>query len=137
MPIVISRTKEASVFKQYTNALVAGALALGLTACAQSDDDHGQLADLVVTDPSFTFATARNVSLELKVSGSATPQLVEVADAEGRRLMQGAFLEDTTLDLKVPVGQSPTLQVRTGAGAEATVQDVTIDGSGRAVTEIR
>lgn len=121
-------------------AALAGAFALGLAGCAQSGDagpESGRIADLEVTDPSFTFATSRSVSLQLRTQEGAAPQLVEVADAEGRRLMQGAFLRDATIDLKIPVGQASMIKVRTGRGAEATQQDVTVDDAGRATATLR
>lgn len=123
----------------YTHIL-AGAFTLGLAGCAQFANDGAQgerLADLQITDPNFSFATSRTVSLEVRVSEAAGPQIVEVADAEGRRLMQGAFLNDTTFDLKVPLGQAPVFKVRTGQGDQAVEQDVAIDADGRAVTSIR
>ncbi|MCA9556589.1 MAG: hypothetical protein KC933_41585, partial [Myxococcales bacterium] len=82
-----------------------GALALGLSACAQGLGEVGEgqgLADLQITDPDFTFATNQSVSLTVQASAGA-PERVEVSDAEGRRLMEGAFLGDATVELKVPL----------------------------------
>lgn len=120
--------------------IFAGAFALGLAGCAQSNDagpESGRIADLEITDPNFSFATSRSVRLQLRSEEGSAPQLVEVADAEGRRLMQGAFLNDTTIDLKVPVGQAHMVKVRAGQGAEATQQDVMIDDAGRATATVR
>ena len=121
-------------------ATITGALVLALAACAEAPTDGpagGRLADLQVTDPDFTFATSRSVRLELRVPAGAAPQLVEVADAEGRRLMQGAFLEGARVALQVPVGQAGALRVRTGRGAQVTEHEVAIDDGGHAVASIR
>ena len=127
------------MLKRYLPLLVA-VFILGLVACAPNPGSQAnvdRLADLEVNDPDFAFATQRSISLEVRVDSTAAPQLVEIADAEGRRLMQGAFLSDTRLDLKVPVGQASTLEVRTGQGAEVSKQSIQIDARGRAVAEIR
>jgi len=105
---------------------------LGLVACAQSADpsDNLPLAELVVTDPNFDFATTRTVRVELTAAEGAAPQAIEVSDAEGRRLMDGAFRSSVSMDLKVPVGRANTLQLRTGQGAQAVQQQLTVDERG-------
>lgn len=126
------------MIKVHQKMMLTGCFAVGLAACAPADGtEAASLADLTVTDPNFTFENTRTVSLELQVAGSDTPRAIEVADAEGRRLMQGAFVQDAALDLKVPVGRASTLQVRSGQGANATVQQVDIDANGRAISTVR
>jgi hypothetical protein len=101
------------------------------SACAESADAPTRLDQLVIEDPNFTFATARSVTLSLEAEGTA-PKAVEVADAEGRRLMNGAFRGSAQVQLKVPVGADGKLIVRVGQGADVVTQDVTPDAAGRA-----
>lgn len=107
-----------------------------LSACVGAGDDAQgpeRLDQLVITDPNFDFATTRTVQLELRAEDGAAPQAVEVADAEGRRLMDGAFRGSATIDLKVPVGRDGTLKLRVGKGVDAVERELDIDGDRRVV----
>lgn len=111
---------------------LACASALSLVGCAQSaaPGDDVPLAELVVTDPDFDFATTRTVRVELTAAEGAAPQAIEVSDSEGRRLMDGAFRSSVSMDLKVPVGRADTLQLRTGQGAQAVQRQLTVNARG-------
>jgi hypothetical protein len=107
--------------------------AVSLSACAIDGGEDPTLAEIVIQDPNFDFATSRAVSLELSpTSVEAASQAVEVSDAEGRLLFRGAFSGPTTLDLKLRAGAQPMLTVRTGAGAQVTTQRVNLDTNGHA-----
>lgn len=113
------------------------ALALGagltVTACAPQDGATSAetLNELVVTDPNFTFATSKNVRIELQPS-AAEPggHAVEVTDQEGRRLLKGAVLGDAVVEMPLPAAQATELRVRTGRNA--VEQTVAIDADDRA-----
>lgn len=95
---------------------------------AESPDS---LASTVILDPNFTFATSRLVRLELLPINPAAPaKSVEVSDAEGRRLLKGAFAGPISLALKLPVGAARQLKVRLADGASVTEVDVALDDSG-------
>lgn len=109
---------------------------LGAAGCAQdASREAGSLDELVVTDPDFTFATSRSVRLELRAPDGEPGAAVEVSDAEGRRLMDGAFVGSAQIDLKIPVGAERRLNVRTVRGDAASLEEVSIDPDGRAVVE--
>ncbi len=111
--------------------LCAGALSFA--ACAVDGGEDPTLAELVIEDPNFDFATSRSVRLELRpTSVEAASQGVEVSDAEGRLLFRGAFSAPTTLDLKLRAGAERSLTVRSGSGPQATIQQVDLDSAGRA-----
>lgn len=101
-----------------------------LSACSV-EAEAPRLDTLVITDPSFDFSTSRSASLVLN-SGSGAPAALEVRDAEGRRLMKGAFAVPAVLDLRLPVGTEPRLTIRQGQGAAATEQTVQLDADGQA-----
>ena len=110
---------------------------VGLSACADVATD-GQTPDsldqLVITDPDFDFSTSRSVRLELRAEDGAAPKAVEVADSEGRRLMDGAFRGSATIDLKVPVGRDRTLKMRVGQGDDVVERDLEVDAERRVVS---
>lgn len=109
---------------------------VGLAACADVADGPSpeRLDQLVITDPNFDFSTSRAVRLELRAEEGAAPKAIEVADSEGRRLMDGAFRGSATIDLKVPVGLDRTLEVRVGKGQDAVSHDLAIGDDGRVVS---
>ena len=104
--------------------------ALGLTACTQGGPTDAStpasLDELVVEDANFQFRTSELVEVALP----AAQGVVEVRDAEGRRMVTGGFATDTTLDLRLPLGAKRELTVRAGRGAAATERTVTL-GAGR------
>lgn len=113
----------------------AAGLAFGLSACAQGTDNSAStLAEVVVPDADFTFATSRKVSLEVQVG--ATPEMIEISDSEGRRLMQGAFVNSTTIDLEVPVGRASSLTIRAGQNEDAVERAIEIGANDRAVLKL-
>ncbi len=106
---------------------------LTLSACAPDAAEDPGLDALVIQDPNFSFATSRSVRLELSPNDAqGQPQALEVRDAEGRRLMKGAFAGPVALDLKVPVGIQQQLTVRQGLGEAVTEQTVNLDSAGDA-----
>lgn len=115
-----------------------GALALGvvsLTGCTERTAERPERLDqVVVSDPNFDFSTTRSVRLTLQPSEAAGQRPVEVTDAEGRRLMNGAFRGAAAIDLKVPVGSPGRLTVRAGRGADAVQREIDLaeDGSASA-----
>ncbi len=110
--------------------------AIGLTACAQGPDSSAKnLAEVVVPDENFTFATSKKVSLQVQVAPGASPEMIEISDSEGRRLMQGAFVNSTTIDLEVPVGRAGSLKIRTGQNEDAKERSIDISAN-RAVLEL-
>ena len=116
----------------WARGALASAALMGAVACAPGGADDARperLADVVVPDADFTFATTKTVQLELQ---TAADEAIEVADADGRRVMDGAFAAGARLDLKVPVG-TQQLTVRTRRGADTLQRDVAIAADGRAV----
>lgn len=111
--------------------------ALGLCGCATDINSENQapvsLDELVVPSADFTFATSRAVTLQLDSSDG--PVAVEVRDSENRRLMQGAFRESVSIDLRLPVGMPSKLTVRTGLGEDAAEQTVQLDDAGHGIAE--
>lgn len=120
-------------FNRAARAAIAATGLFGLLACDGTGSVDGEapasLADLVVSDADFTFASTKTVRLEVE---TAEGEAVEVADADGRRVMDGAFLQGASIDLKVPVGNE-RLTVRTLRGDETVSRDVEIGADGRAV----
>jgi hypothetical protein len=81
----------------------------------------------------FTFANRRGVKLRLEASVPGVAQHVEVTDSEGRRLFAGGVRGDLDLDLDVPNGAEPVLNVRVGRGEAAVTRTVDlVDGRGSA-----
>ncbi len=124
------------------SGLVCAAV-FGLSACTDPapsarplPDAPQRLSDLVVTDPDFDFATTETVRLELQVPEGAAPQAVEAFDAEGRRLMDGAFKAGASVDLKVPVGKADTVKLRIGTGEDAVERELTVSADGQAVGKL-
>lgn len=74
--------------------------------------------------PDFEFRTRRSVQLEIE---STETQRVEVTDAEGRRLLVGG-LSGGSVDMNLPLGFEPILNVRTGEGDAARIQTVNLVG---------
>lgn len=104
------------------------------SGCALESTDSGPqtLDDLVVTDPDFSFATSRSIRLDLKPSAAAAGgHAIEVTDEEGRRLLKGAVLGDTVVNLPLPTAQGRELRIRTGRSAAE--QTVVVDADNRAV----
>lgn len=112
---------------------LAGAGMAALLGCADGSGPTS-LEGLVITDPSFDFSTTETVRLDL-VAG-AEPRAIEARDAEGRRLMDGAFKEGVSIDLKVPVGRAEVIKLRIGSGDDAVERELVVDASRRAVSEL-
>jgi len=104
------------------------------TGCAlePSDSDAQALEELVVTDPNFSFATSRSVRLEVNPSTEiAGGHALEVSDDEGRRLLKGAVLGKSVVQLPLPTAQGRELRIR--SGRSAAEQTVVVDADNRAV----
>ena len=113
--------------------LTLAALAFTVGGCALEPGAGGveSLDTLVITDPTFTFATQKTVRLNLSVQEDTAGQLVEVSDTEGRVLVEGAFLKDVNLDVYVASHLDKSLKLRT-VGSNAPIRDIEIDSSGQA-----
>lgn len=112
-------------------------MAIGLAGCANGLESGTpeSLADLVVPDEDFTFATAKTIELDLRVAEGTAPAAVEVADAEGRRIMNGAFLDSAKLNVKLPAHHADSIKVRVGQGDQAVVRDISV-ADGRATANL-
>ncbi len=117
-----------------------GLMGLGVAGagCTSPNGEPGttpepkRLADVVVTDPNFDFSTTQSVRLQLQVAEGAQPQAVEAFDADGRRLMDGAFKAGASIDLRVPVGRADKVKLRIGTGATAEERELTVGADGTA-----
>ena len=142
-----------------TRTLIAGLLALcGLTHLwAQPSSDAYQRIDgivAVVGDEIVLSSDVRDRVTQAQLEGrevsadnecgliesilfeklllhNARLDSLEVTDAEGRTVLEGAFLEDVSLDLHVPTHLDERLQVRV-ADRDEVAQTIEVDPSGRA-----
>lgn len=101
-----------------------GMASLGLMACGVEDPaanaSAATLGDLVVDQPGFDFSTTEVVGLRLQAD-RPEPAALEIRTADGRKMFQGAVLQDVQLDLKLPLG-TDRVQVRVAGEAAQTVQ---------------
>jgi hypothetical protein len=109
---------------------------LGVAACTSVEGPGAGaegLDTLVINDPDFTFATTRSVVVELLPAQATDGAVaVEIADAEGRRLLKGAFVGSASIPVNLPLGIERQLTVRIGHGANQQQQVVSINANGRA-----
>jgi len=113
--------------------ICAAAAGCAVDADAPANGAAESLDTLVVPSADFTFATSRGVRVEIAPEGETNEAVaVEIADTEGRRLVKGAFIGRTAVDVKLPLGAGQQLRVRTGNGDQAKTQVVDI-ADGRAV----
>ena len=125
-----------TAWKKWAGGLGASGLLL-LSACTEptwqpAAESPKRLADVVVTDPDFDFATTQSVKVELQMAEGSAPQAIEAFDADGRRLMDGAFKSSASIDLRLPVGRANEVKLRVGSGDSAVERTLKVDANGRA-----
>lgn len=119
----------------------------GLGACGQPGEATSagpsgpapapqRLSDVVIGDPNFDFATTRTVRVELRAAPGTAPQAIELFDADGRRLIDGAFKPGATIDVRLPVGRAEKLKLRVGKGSGAVEQELAVDSGNHVVADI-
>lgn len=105
-------------------------LGLGLSACIGGEPGTEGPASLDTLVTNFDFATSRNVSVQLE--SEEGPVAVEITDAEGRRIMRGAFRDPGAVELRIPTGSEPVLNLRTQSGTSVRTQTLTVSPAGQA-----
>lgn len=127
--------------KRITFGLLAAGLVC-LAGCLQAEnpseriEEPTRLEDVVVADPGFTFATTETVRVEFAGDEEAGHRAIELFDADGRRLMDGAFKPGVAVDVRLPVGRADALKLRVGKGADAVERDLAVDPNKRAIADL-